>query len=151
MESRRHLVEKLKLSEVRAASTLSQSVDVVVDCCGDPQGLEAGLKALTPGGPLLLVGCASENVMMQIDGFGSFLKETEIVGTRSNLFSWPETLEMANHMHQEGYIELEQLQIGKFLLNNFQEALEQLQDRKFTKVLVCPNDTYADEPNTNYS
>ena len=97
--------------------------DIVIDCSGDPNSLEQGIKWLRQGGKFLLFGISPTGSVAKIDPHEVCLKELKIIASRINPFTFTSAMQIIQDMGEK-YLSFEKLGMRTFHLQEFTAALE---------------------------
>jgi 2-desacetyl-2-hydroxyethyl bacteriochlorophyllide A dehydrogenase len=122
-----------------AGDALSQSsgrrvrADVVLDCAGSPRALEAGLRALRPGGKLVLVAAYGQQVPTTLDRVIG--KEITLIGSMAYRDEFPAAIRLLG----DGTLDADLFVSHTFGLEAIDEAFRtQADPHRALKVLVQP-------------
>ena len=107
--------------------------DYLVDAVGSSRVLSQAISVAARGGRLLVFGVASPDDRWEISPNEVYAKELSILGTALNPFTHRRAAALVNHLG------LDQLKLGTFPIDQFEEALQAQRDGSFDKVLVLPN------------
>lgn len=110
-------------------------VNAFVDASGSPRAVSDGIKAVRPGGTVVLVGLGSSEMTLPIE----HIQNLEI--TVTGVFRYTDTWPAAIHLVASGLVELDSLVTGRFALGQAREALESDQDPNSLKSVVYPQQT----------
>lgn len=109
--------------------------DLVIDTSGSVQAMEKCMSYLDVGGKLAIFGVADPDLKMSISPFDLYKKELTIVGTAINTnLSIQQSIALLSAMGEK-YFTFEKLNMKVFPLEEFKPALEDLHDRKYTKIV----------------
>ena len=125
-------VEKEDIEKVVKAYTRNWGADVVMECAGSPEAVMQGIKAVRPGGRMVLSGGAT----VTLDTGDLIIKEVSVLGEVSHVWaSW----ETAITLVKSGKIKLKPLISHVFPLSRWEEAFHTAADsRTSLKVLIKP-------------
>lgn len=110
----------------------SVAVDVFIDASGAPAAVNAGIKAVRPGGRVVLVGMGPENMTLPVSTIMN--RELELTGVFRYVNTWP----IAIRAVRDGVIDLDGLVTGHFPLADVADALESTHDPRTLKSVVTP-------------
>lgn len=91
--------------------------DVFVDASGAPPAIQAGVRAVKPGGKVVLVGMGADDVMLPVSLIQN--REIELTGIFRYTNTWP----MAINLVASGLVDLDSLATHRFGLDDVEEAL----------------------------
>ncbi len=94
------------------------AADVVLECVGRAETMEAAVQAAGPGGTVVWVGVTSPEAEVSIKPYDVFIRELTIRGTYVNPF----TMERALALLDSGRINWEAVVTHRFPLESFEEA-----------------------------
>lgn len=109
--------------------------NMVIDTSGNPVALEKSIGLLRPGGTLVIFGVADPAKTISISPFNIYKKELSIVGSAINTHtSFQKAVDLLQAMGDK-YFTLEKLNMAAFRLSEYENALKQLENRVYTKIL----------------
>ncbi|WAH96345.1 NAD(P)-dependent alcohol dehydrogenase [Arthrobacter sp. MMS18-M83] len=91
--------------------------DVFVDASGAPAAIQAGIRAVKPGGKVVLVGMGTDTVALPVSLIQN--REIELTGIFRYTNTWP----MAINLVASGLVDLDALVTHRFALENVEAAL----------------------------
>jgi L-iditol 2-dehydrogenase len=91
--------------------------DVFVDASGAPAAIQAGIRAVKPGGRVVLVGMGADDVVLPVSLIQN--REIELTGIFRYTNTWP----MAINLVASGLVDLDSLVTHRFGLDNVEKAL----------------------------
>jgi 2-desacetyl-2-hydroxyethyl bacteriochlorophyllide A dehydrogenase len=107
--------------------------DVVILCAGGAAALEFALRAVRPGGAVVVLGLSGlESVPVDMDSV--VVRDLAVHGVLGSPHVWPDTIELV----RSGRVRTEPLVSGVFALGSMADALERLSEPGSLKVLIEP-------------
>lgn len=103
-----------------------------IDAVGSPAVLETAIPVLSRGGRVLIFGVASPGARASISPNDIYARELTILGTALNPFTHRRA---ANLAHQ---LPLDELRVGDFPLERFDQALQAQREGAYDKVFITP-------------
>jgi len=137
LNQRRIIADKLNFSSVvpeKIADIVvkhNNGFDVIIDCSGNAQAIEAGFAHINPLGKFLLFGICPPTHMINISPFQIFQKELSILGSVIN----PDTFSRAVELIGQIARPLEDLGVTFYPLPEYEGALRSAREGKFSKVI----------------
>jgi len=130
LNPRRDNVEEVVLDHTHGAG-----VDVVLEMSGSPEALAQGLRLVTPGGRVSLLGLFDRNVEVDLNN-GVVLKAVRVYGiTGRRMFS---TWYKSSRLLSSGLLDVTPLITHKFPLTEFQKGMELMGRGECGKVVLFP-------------
>lgn len=117
-----------RLSEASGGTGFPYAIDAV----GSAAVMETAIPALSRGGSLLVFGVAHPDARASISPNDIYARELTILGTALNPFTHRRA---ANLVHQ---LPLDELSVGDFPLERFDEALRAQREGSYDKVFMTP-------------
>ena len=108
----------------------TDGVDAFLDCSGAPPAVLAGLRAVRPGGTVVLVGMGADEMTLPVAALQS--REIVLTGTFRYANTWPTAVRLA----ASGAVDLDRLVTGHVDLEHVGDALSP--DSAQVKVMVRP-------------
>ena len=108
--------------------------DVVIDCTGVPQALEAAIPWTKMGATVMVFGCAPVGKTMKISPEEIFAKELTILGTKINPYTFSEAVSLVHSMGSK-YLDYKKLGIGVYSLDDYHEGLIRLRHGRISKII----------------
>ena len=138
LPARRERVLRFGATEVLDPATddvaaLDPQVDAFVDASGAPPAVIGGIKAVGPGGRVVLVGMGADDYGLPV----SYIQNMEL--TVTGVFRYTDTWPTAIHLVTSGAVDLDSLVTGRYDLDHVAEALDSDSDPASLKSIVVPN------------
>ena len=112
------------------------SWDVVIDCTGNVQAIQDGLRRVKTGGVFQHFGVASTKVTAEYSPFRIYRDEISIVGSMAVLNTFGRAVEM----YEAGAIDASVMISHSFTLDDYADALQMFRDGTGRKLQIRPND-----------
>lgn len=113
-------------------ATMDLAVDAFIDASGATQAVLSGLRAVRPGGTVVLVGMGADEIALPIP----FIQNNELVIT--GVFRYANTWPTAINLVRTGRVDLDSMVSARFGLEQVQEALDASTLSTSMKVIVTP-------------
>lgn len=133
-EGRRARVEAVGAESVEPSAVSEDMADVVFECVGRVETMEAALEAARPGGTAMWVGVAPPEAEVAVKPYDVFRKELTIRGSYTN----PYVMERALALLASERIDWRSIVTHRFPLGEFEEAWEAHRTGAGLKVSVYP-------------
>jgi L-iditol 2-dehydrogenase len=114
-------------------AALDPPVDAFVDASGAPPAVVSGIKAVGPGGHVVLVGMGADEYALPV----SHIQNLEI--TLTGVFRYTDTWPAAIHLVASGAVDLDAMVTGRYDLEHVAEALDSDSDPASLKSIVQPS------------
>lgn len=108
------------------------AVDAFIDASGAEPAVVAGIRAVRPGGSVVLVGMGSDTVALPIPVIQT--RELKLTGVFRYAGTWP----AAVHLVSSGAVDLDALVTARFGLEQAEQALQADHDPAGLKAMVLP-------------
>ncbi len=108
-----------------------EKFDLIIDCTGNPAAVEKAFQWINPLGKFLFFGVCPQNSRISINPYQIFRQELTIIGSVINPFTFRSTIDLLSSIE----IPLEQLGIGFFPLNKYDEAISTIRNGLISKAL----------------
>jgi len=120
-------------SALRAgAEEMPSGFDAFIDCSGALAAISSGVRAVRPGGSVVLVGMGPDELQLP---FGVVQqRELRITGTFRYANTWPAAIALA----ASGRVELDKLVTGEYALADVARALAAGRDPQHVKAIIRP-------------
>lgn len=115
-----------------AAGDTPMTADAFIDCSGAPVAVRSGLRAVAPGGWVVLVGTGAEEMELPLSVIQA--RELNVTGVFRYVDTWPAATAIA----ASGEASLDALVTARYGLNQVREALESGQQPGGMKSIVEP-------------
>ncbi len=115
-----------------AADDPPMTVDAFIDCSGAPVAVRSGLRAVAPGGWVVLVGTGAEEMELPLSVIQA--RELNVTGVFRYVDTWPTATAIA----ASGGASLDALVTARYGLGQVREALESCQQPGGMKSIVEP-------------
>ena len=123
------------LEEVVSDATGGVGVDFVAEMSGHPLALNQGLRSITAGGQMALLGLPTEKVLLDLSADVIF-KGIKLIGiTGREMFK---TWHLAARLIKEKRLDLEPVITHQFPLEQFAKGMELMQNGNCGKILLIP-------------
>ena len=110
--------------------------DIIIDCTGNIQAIQAVLRLLRPNGILNIFGvCAPDDTLM-LKPTDIVLKNQTIVGTLIDPFSLPKAITLVRDLAVKGYLDFARLGIQCYPFENYSLGISALKSRAITKAVL---------------
>lgn len=129
-EKQRQLLKKWGISAIERDELPDYSADVVVECTGNPAGLEAALDLVRPRGTLVLKSTYAGHP--EVDVSKIVVNELNVVGSRCGPF------EVALRLLEQKRIDVESMIEHRYPLAEAERALSHAAERGVIKILLEP-------------
>ncbi len=133
--SRRARVQEFGAEPVEPEAVSDGGADVVLECVGRVETMEAAVEAVRPGGTVVWVGVASPEDEVAVKPYDVFRRELTIRGTYVNPF----TMERSLALLDSGRINWEAVVTHHFSLDDFEEAWAAQREGAGLKICVQPS------------
>lgn len=107
-------------------------VDAFIDCSGVPAAVIPGVRAVRPGGSVVLVGMGSDELALPVSVIQT--REITLTGTFRYANTWPAAINLAS----SGRVDLDGLVTGHVDLEHVEEALAPDPSAGHVKIVVRP-------------
>lgn len=114
-------------------ASLDGTVDAFIDASGAAPAVTSGIRAVRPGGRIVLVGMGIDEMPLPI----SHIQNNELIVT--GVFRYANTWPAAIALVAEGRVDLDRMVTGRFGLDRVTDALESTTDPATIKSIVTPN------------
>jgi L-iditol 2-dehydrogenase len=115
-------------------ATLDPGVDIFIDASGAARAIQSGIRAVRPGGRVVLVGMGPDDLSLPVSLIQ--MREIELTGIYRYSNTWPLAIELA----ASGAIDLDALVTGTFGLDDVAEGLMKAQsDPTALKSVIVPS------------
>jgi L-iditol 2-dehydrogenase len=111
--------------------------DAFIDCSGAPAAIAAGIRAVRPGGSVVLVGMGPDELALPFSVLQA--RELTITGTFRYANTWPAAIALA----ASGRVDLDSLVTGEYSLTDAEGALTAGRDSHTIKAVVRPGLDHA--------
>lgn len=111
---------------------LDLGVDAFIDASGATPAVLAGLRAVRPGGVVVLVGMGADEIALPIPVIQN--KELLVTGVFRYANTWPTAIELV----RTGRVDLDRMVTGRYRLNQVEEALVASTLSTSLKTIVAP-------------
>ncbi|KAL1919566.1 uncharacterized protein VTP21DRAFT_2259 [Calcarisporiella thermophila] len=115
-------------------SSLSMQFDVVFECVGRTNTMEASVDCAKPGGTIVWVGVAKPDAKVSLSPFNVYRRELTIKSTYTN----PHAMERAIRILANGTLRWDQIVTHSFPLKDFEHAWDTFLTGKGLKVCIKP-------------
>jgi threonine dehydrogenase-like Zn-dependent dehydrogenase len=113
--------------------------DFIIDCSGNPSGIQNGINYIKRGGTLNIFGLCPSGSKIYIDPSLICLNELKIVGTLINPFTSSRAIGLLENMVVND-INLNQMGVETFKLNEYKNALTAVTEKRITKAIFDLNE-----------
>ena len=131
---RRERVREVGAEPVDPESISEAQADIVMECVGFVQTMEAAVEAARPGGTVMWVGVAGPDTEVAVKPYDVFRKELTIRGSYTN----PYVMERSLALLASGRINWETIITHRYSLDDFDQAWEAHREGAGLKVSVQP-------------
>lgn len=107
--------------------------DAFLDASGAEPAVQAGIRAVRPGGRVVLVGMGADDMTLPVSRI--LTREIELTGVFRYANTWPTAIQLA----ASGKVDLDDLVTARFGLDGVEEALNEATRPEHRKVLVLPS------------
>ena len=111
---------------------LDLNVDAFIDASGATPAVLAGLRAVRPGGAVVLVGMGADEIAMPVSVIQN--RELMITGVFRYANTWPTAIELV----RTGRVDLDRMVTGRYGLDQVEEALNASTLSTSLKTIVAP-------------
>jgi L-iditol 2-dehydrogenase len=111
---------------------LDLGVDAFIDASGAAPAITSGIRAVRPGGTVVLVGLGNSELALPV----SLIQDRELNVT--GIFRYTNTWPLAIHLVASGQVDVDSLVTGRFDLDHVAQALDSDQDPQSLKSIVVP-------------
>lgn len=112
--------------------TSQLGVNVFIDASGAPSAITAGIRAVGPGGNVVLVGLGNDSMELPV----SYIQDREIWVT--GVFRYVNTWPLAIQLLESGRVDLDSIVTARFGLADTEAALNETKSPDAMKVIVNP-------------
>lgn len=126
----RRLLHKWGVAAVLSDELEPSSADVVVECTGNPDGLNSALSIVRPRGTVVLKSTYAG--APTVDMSRIVVNELTLVGSRCGPF------DVALRLLESGHIDVESMIDGRYSLNDAPQAIQKAAEQGVLKVLLQP-------------
>jgi 2-desacetyl-2-hydroxyethyl bacteriochlorophyllide A dehydrogenase len=137
--SRRDRVQDFGAEPVEPEAVSAGSADVVLECVGRVETMEAAVEAARPGGTVVWVGVASPEAEVAVKPYEVFRRELTIRGTYVNPFTMQRSLALLD----SGRVNWQAVVTHRFALDDFEEAWAAHREGAGLKISVQPSRSSA--------
>jgi L-iditol 2-dehydrogenase len=113
-------------------AALALGVDVFVDASGAAPAVRSGIRAVRPGGIVVLVGMGADEIALPIP----VIQNNELIVT--GIFRYANTWPLAIALVESGQVDLDSMVTGHFGLNDLADALDSTSLESTLKSVVHP-------------
>jgi L-iditol 2-dehydrogenase len=117
---------------VPGADEVAGEFDAFIDCSGNAAAIDAGVRAVRPGGSVVLVGMGADELRLPLGVVQQ--RELLIAGTFRYANTWPTAIALA----ASGQVSLDDLVTGEYGLADVERALTAGRDPHSIKAIVRP-------------
>jgi L-iditol 2-dehydrogenase len=117
---------------VPGADVVAGEFDAFIDCSGNSAAIDAGVRAVRPGGSVVLVGMGADELRLPLGIVQQ--RELLITGTFRYANTWPTAIALA----ASGQVSLDDLVTGEYGLADVEQALTAGRDPRSIKSIVRP-------------
>ena len=135
-QTRRERVRQVGAVPVSPESVSEEEAEVVFECVGRVETMQAAVGAVKPGGTVMWVGVAPENAEVPVRPYDVFRRELTIRGTYTN----PYVMERALAILASGIIDWEKIVTHRFPISRFDDAWGVHSGGEGLKVCVYPDE-----------
>lgn len=116
-----------------SADQSAEEFDAFLDASGAEPAVQAGIRAVRPGGRVVLVGMGADDMTLPVSRI--LTREIELTGVFRYANTWPTAIQLA----ASGKVDLDDLVTARFGLDGVEEALNEATRPEHRKVLVLPS------------
>ena len=113
-----------------------KTVDVFVDCTGDPEMIEMGLCLVSPGGKLILVGQPYHECDLVLRSFHRHYCGKMIIDSQGGLTNPSVDIPHYLDLYRTGKLKLDELITHRFPLEKVNEAIHEMQFGKYGRIIL---------------
>jgi L-iditol 2-dehydrogenase len=117
---------------VPGSDKVAGEFDAFIDCSGNATAIDAGMRAVRPGGSVVLVGMGADELRLPLGLIQQ--RELLITGTFRYANTWPTAIDLA----ASGRVSLDDLVTGEYGLADVEKALNAGHDPHSIKAIVRP-------------
>jgi L-iditol 2-dehydrogenase len=128
-------VQEQDLAEFVRGLTNGYGADVVLECSGNENSVNACLEAIKKGGKYTQMGLFGKRIGIDMDKI--VMKELKLVGVQSQRWtSWERALKLL----AAGKIQLEPVVSGEFSLADWEKAFQAFESKEGLKIVMYPEE-----------
>jgi threonine dehydrogenase-like Zn-dependent dehydrogenase len=117
---------------VAIRESLSEGVDIAIECAGNPQAMVEAIRSVRRGGTVMLFSVPDVDAALELTAYDIFHRELKIMGSFIN----PATQGRAVELISSGKINLEPLISSGLALESIEEAFQRFGNQDELKIVI---------------